>query len=164
MAKIEVNNNTFSVSKSDEGLTFDGAKVEYDILKLSDGSYNLILDNKSFIVKVLNKDTATGNLELSIDGRRINTTLQNKLAELLKSMGMESGKKKLKELKAPMPGLVLEVKVESGATVKEGDDLLVLEAMKMENAIKSPQDGVIESINVSKQDKVEKNQVLVSFQ
>ena len=77
---------------------------------------------------------------------------------------MEAGKKKLKELKAPMPGLVLDVKVTSGDEVIEGQELLVLEAMKMENAIKSPQDGIIKSISIEKNDKVEKNQILVSFE
>jgi biotin carboxyl carrier protein len=79
-------------------------------------------------------------------------------------MGMESGKKKLKELKAPMPGLVLDVLVKSGDTVTIGQDLLVLEAMKMENSIKSPQEGVIDEISIQKQDKVEKNQILLSFE
>ena len=123
----------------------------------------MTLDNKSYTINVLFKDTSTGNLTLLINGRTVNATLQNKLAKLLKSMGMESGKRKLKELKAPMPGLVLNVLVKAGEEVSEGQEIIILEAMKMENAIKSPQDGIIQSILVQNQDKVEKNQILIEF-
>ena len=85
------------------------------------------------------------------------------IAELLKAMGMESGKKKLKELKAPMPGLVLNVLVKSGDEVAEGQELIVLEAMKMENAIKCPQAGIIDQVLVVNHDKLEKNQLILSF-
>lgn len=164
MAKIEVNGSSFDVTKNEEAIEMDGHNVDYDIIKLPDGNFNLITDNKTYNISVLDKDTATGKLSISINGRTVESTLHNKLAELLKSMGMESGKKKLKDMKAPMPGLVLDILVKEGQEVQEGDDLLVLEAMKMENAIKSPQAGVIESISVANQDKVEKNQILISFE
>ncbi|MGB1037185.1 MAG: biotin/lipoyl-containing protein [Bacteroidia bacterium] len=164
MAKIEVNGSSFDVTKNEGTIEMDGHKVDYDLIKLPDGDFNLITDNKTYNISVLGKDTASGKLSISINGRRVESVLHNKLAELLKSMGMESGKKKLKDMKAPMPGLVLDILVQEGQEVQEGDDLLVLEAMKMENAIKSPQSGVIESISVANQDKVEKNQILISFE
>ncbi|MDG2454536.1 MAG: acetyl-CoA carboxylase biotin carboxyl carrier protein subunit, partial [Bacteroidia bacterium] len=61
------------------------------------------------------------------------------------------------------PGLVLNVLVKAGEEVSEGQEIVILEAMKMENAIKSPQDGIIQSILVQNQDKVEKNQILIEF-
>ena len=94
----------------------------------------------------------------------ISTQLQNKLADLLKKMGMDNNKKRLKDLKAPMPGLVLDIMVKEGEEVTEGQELIVLEAMKMENAIKSPQDGIIDKIQIDKQDKIDKNHTLLSFQ
>ena len=94
----------------------------------------------------------------------ITTQLQNKLADLLKKMGMDNHKKKLKDLNAPMPGLVLDIMVKEGQEVTEGQELIVLEAMKMENAIKSPQDGIIDKIQIDKQDKIDKNHTLLSFQ
>lgn len=64
---------------------------------------------------------------------------------------------------APMPGNILDIKVSSGASVKAGDVLLILEAMKMENEIVAPQDGTVASVNVNKGDTVEAGQTLVSL-
>ena len=58
------------------------------------------------------------------------------------------------EVKAPMPGNILDVKVAAGASVKAGDVLVILEAMKMENEIVAPQDGTVASVNVNKGDTV----------
>ncbi|MGN0522966.1 MAG: biotin/lipoyl-containing protein [Eubacterium sp.] len=62
---------------------------------------------------------------------------------------------------APMPGNILDVKVSNGASVKSGDVLIVLEAMKMENDIVAPQDGTVAAINVNKGDSVEAGQSLI---
>ena len=62
-----------------------------------------------------------------------------------------------------MPGLVLGISINAGEKVTKGDTLLILEAMKMENVIKSPTDGVIKSIAVKKGETVEKNQVILNF-
>ena len=66
-------------------------------------------------------------------------------------------------VKAPMPGNILDVKVKTGASVKAGDVLVILEAMKMENEIVAPQDGTVASINVNKGDTVNSGDVLVSM-
>jgi biotin carboxyl carrier protein len=62
-----------------------------------------------------------------------------------------------------MPGLILDLKVAPGDVVKKGDVVLILEAMKMENSIKSPGDGVVKEVKVSLKQSVEKNQVLIQF-
>ena len=72
-------------------------------------------------------------------------------------------KPKINEVKAPMPGLVLSIKVSENQEVKKGDAILILEAMKMENVIKSPIDGVIKQIVVSEKQAVDKNQALILF-
>ena len=66
-------------------------------------------------------------------------------------------------VKAPMPGTILDVKVATGASVKAGDVLVILEAMKMENEIVAPQDGTVASVNVNKGDTVNSGDVLVSM-
>ena len=87
------------------------------------------------------------------------------LDELIKSMGIERGRTKVvNAIKAPMPGLILEINVSVGQEVKENDPLLILEAMKMENCFLSPRDGVIKSIMVEKGNAVDKGQLLIEFE
>lgn len=64
------------------------------------------------------------------------------------------------EVTAPMPGTVLSIKVEVGQAVKRGDDLIMIEAMKMEQAIKAPADGTVAAINVAQGDTVTSGQVV----
>jgi biotin carboxyl carrier protein len=67
-------------------------------------------------------------------------------------------------IKAPMPGLILEISVVVGQEVKENDNLIILGAMKMENSFLSPRDGVIKSISVAVGDAVDKGQLLIEFE
>ena len=64
---------------------------------------------------------------------------------------------------APMPGNILDIKVSNGASVKAGDVLVILEAMKMENDIVAPQDGTVASVNVNKGDTVEAGQTIITL-
>ena len=164
MAKIIIDNNSFNIEKAEGKLSIDNLEVGHDLLKTEGNNYHLVYNHQSFNIEVLAKDNHTGILTLRINGRVITTQLQNKLAGLLQQMGMDNNKKKLKDLKAPMPGLVLDILVNEGDEVTEGQELIVLEAMKMENAIKSPQDGIINKIQIGKQDKIDKNHTLLSFQ
>jgi biotin carboxyl carrier protein len=84
---------------------------------------------------------------------------------LLEQLGMgDAASAKVNDLKAPMPGLIVDIKVQVGDTIKKGDSLLILEAMKMENVLKSVGDGKVKAIKVSPKQNVEKNQILVEFE
>jgi len=65
------------------------------------------------------------------------------------------------EVRAPMPGNIMEILVKVGDAVKADDEILILEAMKMENPIYAPEDGVVKEINVKEKDSVEAEQLLV---
>ena len=65
------------------------------------------------------------------------------------------------KVSAPMPGTILDVKVQTGASVKKGDILVILEAMKMENEILAPQDGTVAQVSVAKGASVNSGDVLV---
>ena len=108
----------------------------------------------------MNKEVA-----LKLNGKLNTIKLTDKFDELLKSLGMDNlAVKKVLDLKAPMPGLVLNILVSEGDTIAKGDALIVLEAMKMENIIKSPTAGVIKKIHAVKATAVEKSELLISFQ
>ena len=70
----------------------------------------------------------------------------------------------LNNIKAPMPGLVIDIKVDVGQAVKEGDTIVVLEAMKMENNIKASADGIVKQILCDSSQAVEKNDTLIVFE
>ena len=91
--------------------------------------------------------------------------IKNDLDQLIEEMGLSLGSaQQVNDIKAPMPGLILEVNVKEGDQVKEGDYLLVLEAMKMENTLTAPRDGIVKSISIANGDTVEKNQLLIEME
>lgn len=139
--------------------------VEFDQIRLGNGAFHVIKNNRSFRAQIVSTHADEKRVTILVNNVKYEVKLQDKYDELLKALGMEAGSsKKLKEVKAPMPGLVLDVRVKAGDSVKKGDGLLVLQAMKMENVISSPGDGVVKSIVVKNGDAVEKNQVLINFE
>lgn len=124
----------------------------------------LITPNKVYTITCLNINHETKTLTLLYNGQKFNASITEPLDEILKSMGLENAlTPKISDLKAPMPGLVLQVLVNPGDTVAKGDKILVLEAMKMENAIKSPTNGIIDDVFVQQAQAVDKNQILVTY-
>jgi biotin carboxyl carrier protein len=142
----------------------DGSDFDWDVVQLKDNSYSILKDNKSYNVEVLSVKPEQKLFLIKVDGIKYQMNAKDKYDELLHSLGMDNlASKKVSDLKAPMPGLVLEISVEVGQVVVKGDTLLILEAMKMENVIKSPTDGVIKSIAINTAETVEKNQLILNF-
>ena len=126
--------------------------------------YHVGWNGKKYNVQVLPGDDDI-HPKIRVNGNTFNIEIIDKFDELLKELGMESlNVSKIKEIKSPMPGLVLEINVKSGTSVSKGDPLLILEAMKMENVIKSPVDGIVKEIFIKPSEAVEKNVVLISFE
>jgi acetyl/propionyl-CoA carboxylase alpha subunit len=144
--------------------TLNGSAFSWDVIEIKAGSFHVIKDDRSYTVEVIKADPTTKSFVISVNGNKYTLDVKDKYDELLHSLGMDNaGSGKVSDMKAPMPGLVLDVRVGEGTAVKKGDALLVLEAMKMENILKSPADGVVKKVNVKKGAAVEKNQVLISF-
>jgi acetyl/propionyl-CoA carboxylase alpha subunit len=142
----------------------EGNEKGIDIIEIKDGIFHIIKDNKSYNAEVLKANKEEKTFVIRVNGNKYTVQLKDKYDELLEKMGMSNASsKKVKEVKAPMPGLVVDVRVKEGDTVKQGDGLLVLQAMKMENIIKSPAEGSIKKVHIKKGDAIEKNQVMISF-
>lgn len=139
-------------------------QLTYDIIQQK-GYLTIAIGDKRFqiIVEKINVDTK--EVDLLINNILYQVSVKTKLDELLESMGMDlSGAKKLKDIKSPMPGRVLQFLKEPGDDVQPGDGVLVLEAMKMENVIKSEGSGIIKSIAVPAETIVNKGDLLVTFE
>ena len=166
MLTVTVNNkNTHRIEfKNGTSGSLDGQEFTWDILEKENRIFYIIKDNKSYTVEVIKADVAEKRFVIRVNGNKYELGIKDKFDELLKSLGFDNlNTNKVNEIKAPMPGLVLDLRVKEGEQIKKGDAVLVLEAMKMENIIKSPVDGVIKKINVKKGTAVEKNQVLIQF-
>ncbi len=164
---VGANKNEFKVEleKSGDAGLLNGESFEWDIIKVKDNSYSVIKDNKSYNLEVLSVKPEEKSFYIKVDGIKYLFNAKDKYDELLHSLGMDTmASSKVSDLKAPMPGLVLDISVEVGQEVAKGDTLLILEAMKMENVIKSPTDGLIKSISVNKTETVEKNQIILNFE
>lgn len=145
--------------------TLNGKAFKWDVVKEKQGRFHVLKDNKSYTIEVIHSDTLEKKCTLKVNGTTYAFELKDRFDELLKNLGMDKVAGGVaKELKAPMPGLVLEIMVKAGDSIKKGDAILVLEAMKMENNIKAVADAVVKKIAVQKGNAVEKNQVLVLFE
>jgi acetyl/propionyl-CoA carboxylase alpha subunit len=161
----KVNNNEFKVDIDNNEFTVNGNKLLLDITKEKENSWHALLSHKSYNVELVKVDEVEKLVTLKVNGNKYQVSVKDKFDALLKSLGMENlNSVKVNELKAPMPGLVIDIRVNEGDEVKKGDPLLVLEAMKMENILKCPADVKIKKININKSQAVEKNQVLISFE
>ena len=136
-----------------------------DALKISESEYHILQDYKSYKTEISESNFNKKTYQVKVNNNTYKIKISNNLDSLIKDMGFALGATKhINSIKAPMPGLILEINIKKGQEVKENDPLLILEAMKMENIITSPRDGIIKSISVNKSDAVEKNQLLIEFQ
>ncbi len=124
----------------------------------------MLQNDQSHNIEVVSLDTDTKTVKININGTNYTVSLKDKLDLLLEQMGIgNAAAQKINDLKAPMPGLVLEIKVIPGDMVEKGDALIVLEAMKMENVLKAAAPARIKSIEVKQGIAVEKGQILIKF-
>jgi biotin carboxyl carrier protein len=164
MYKASVSKKSFEIVNHNHQLFIDGTPLEWDIVQVSKGYFHILINRKSFRVEVVKADPSTKSFALKINGKIYTVELKDKFDLLLEKMGMNNGSSgKANHIKAPMPGLIIDLRVKEGDTVMPGDALLILEAMKMENMIKASVQSVVKSVKVKKGDSVEKNQVLIEF-
>lgn len=162
---VKVNDRyNFDVELEQKLLKVDGLELHVDSTTLADGHTHVIYNNKSYNIELVSEDKAEKRSVVKVNGTLYEVAIEDQYDLLLKQLGLDNTKaNKMLEVKAPMPGLVLNIMVEEGQEVSKGDNLLVLEAMKMENILKSPSGGTVKKVMVNKGVKVEKNEVLIQF-
>lgn len=160
-----IGKKSYRIQTDDTNFTIDDKDFPWNISRISDRHFHILLNNVSYNAEVVEIKWEEKSVSLKINGQTLEVALKDKFDLLLDKMGLSAvHSQQLSKLKAPMPGLIIDIKVAPGDNVAKGDQLLVLEAMKMENVIKSPGEGVVKSIIVKKGDSVEKNQLLIEFE
>ena len=156
--RVAVNNsNYFDVNESDLN--------SLDAVSTATNLFHILKDGKPYKAELVTSDFLAKKYTIKVNNNTYEVAISNELDLLIKSMGIERGSTKVvNAIKAPMPGLILEISVSVGQEVKENDPLLILEAMKMENSFLSPRDGIIKSIAVEKGNAVDKGQLLIEFE
>ncbi|MDE0978445.1 MAG: acetyl-CoA carboxylase biotin carboxyl carrier protein subunit [Flavobacteriales bacterium] len=141
------------------------AASSWDWKPVGDGVFDVRMGHRNVRVELVNGPDNAGHVMVRVNGVERQLQVLDRQMLLLESMGMSSVETGLEmEVLAPMPGKVLSVGVAKGETVEEGDALLVLEAMKMENVIRAPRAGVLASVEVGSGIAVEKGTALVTYE
>ncbi len=163
MYHVKVNQqNTYDVNVEANAITLNNEQKDISFAALSENKYHVLMNNKSYNVEVISINTELKTASLKVNNRVYECEIKDQFDDLLKSLGLDNlNTKKINDIKAPMPGLVLKVLIDEGQEFKKGDNLLVLEAMKMENILKAPADGKVKSVKIKPGDKVEKNEILL---
>lgn len=156
--KTKVNNN-FSFDVTQQSIE------KLDAVSVEQNQFHILHKGQSVKAEIVSTDFLAKKYTVKINNSLYEVSIDNALDQLIKKLGFDIGKTKIvNAIKAPMPGLILEVSVSVGQEVQENDLLLILEAMKMENSIVSPRSGKIKSIAAVKGTAVEKGQLLIEFE
>jgi len=138
--------------------------VNLDLIALTNSKYHVLKNDKSFKVNLIKSNFSKRAYLIEVNSNKYHVKILNSIDETIKKIGLSIGiSKKSNDIIAPMPGLILSVNVKENQEVKEGEILLILEAMKMENAIESPKNGVVKSINIKVGNTVSKGALMIEL-
>lgn len=142
-----------------------GSEESWDWKQLAPGVFDVRMGNRNVRLERMDGPDAKGNVTIRVNGVVQALQVFGPQQLLLESMGMSANvETQEKHVESPMPGKILQVMVAPGTVVDEGDPLLVLEAMKMENVIRAPRSGVIAGVEAQVGEAVEKAAILVTYE
>jgi biotin carboxyl carrier protein len=138
-----------------------GSVVKWD----DERFFTLTFKGKDFYGEILEEKSEDHCLKIKINHRVFEVKKKGELDELIAALGLDVPKvRKLKELQAPMPGRIVNIAVAVGDELNVGDEILSLEAMKMENVLKAEGVGTVKAILIEGNQVVEKGAVLIEFE
>ena len=157
---------SFKINIGEASYTLTESDVQnLDLTSTGNSEFHVLRNNQSYKVKVIHSNFNDKTMTLEVNGNKYDLQIEDEYDQLVKKMGLSSGgSQKIKNIKAPMPGLILDILVEPGQTVEKGSQLLILEAMKMENVLKAEGEGIVKSIEVDKGEAVDKGQVIIEME
>ncbi len=161
---VAIGDREVEVDLGTNGISVDGEPVTAGLVEM-DGSdvHSLILGQKSY--RVLASMDGPNEWTLHLYGHKLQARVVDERTRRIRSMAaIPDGPRGPKPLRAPMPGLVVQLEVSEGDQVVPGQGLVIVEAMKMENELRSEGEGTVMRILVEPGQVVEKDQVLVEFE
>lgn len=161
LVQTQIGDQILTIERDGESVTVDGTPVDVRLSRLGDKTILLVIDGTPTVVTV--EPTSGGGIA-TVNGKRIEVGVKTETDLLLERFGMEAGDTAAdREVRAPMPGLVLRVLVEPGDAVEAGQGVVVLEAMKMENELTAHSAGTVTAVHAAAGDAVGKNDLLVEL-
>ncbi|MDX1363347.1 MAG: biotin/lipoyl-containing protein [Arenibacter latericius] len=154
---IKIQEDTFSLTEEELD--------SLDIIPTGDSQYHALSNLKSYDIKVIQSNFPDKEITLEVNGNPYHLKLEDQLDQMVNKMGMLATKShQINQVTAPMPGLIIDIMASVGEEVSKGTPLLVLSAMKMENIITSPGQGIIKQLEVQVNDAVVKGQILIELE
>lgn len=154
----------YKVKVGEKIYEFSEAEMSSLDMKISpDGSYHIIDQQQSLYAQA--ESSSAKSIAVHLNGKTHHAQIMDKVDQMVEEMGLTISNKKVSgDITAPMPGLILDIAVKAGDTVAEGDTLLILEAMKMENVIKAEAEATVTNVLLAVGDTVEKNQLIIEME
>lgn len=164
MFRVTVN-GTKHLSILPDGQQFIADKHPHlpEITRIDDASFLVVLDNKPYYVGVIDSGTDRRNFRLSVNNKAVSVSIRHQSETSPETSDPIDSKRFTEYLKAPMPGLVADVLVSDGEKVIDGQPLLILKAMKMENILRAPHDATIRQVKVVNGQRIGKDELLIQF-
>lgn len=164
---VEIEGKVFDIELAYRGdrylATVDGSEIEINRFPLTDQRSLYLIDGRSHEIDI-HADGYDAGRTVFMHGIEISASIEDyNLAQLRRRAGISKTASGDNKVTAPMPGLILEVKVSEGENVSRGQPLMIIEAMKMENVVKSPCDGQIKTIFAEASQSVEKGDKLIEL-
>lgn len=158
---VGVGGEDFEVERLDAGLRMRGVMREAELTRLGEAEFHLVLDGSGHRVFARRME---GGWRLTVRGRTFDVGVEDERARAIRLLadagGGDAGPR---EIRAPMPGLIVRVLVAPGERVAAGDGVVVIEAMKMENELRAGDAGTVGDVAVRAGDVVDREQVLVTL-
>lgn len=147
-------------------LQINGKGYEVEIGEITPTPFEVVVNGTSYLVQVESSSAASSLEQMPPAATRSNLSIAQaaKNRATSPSISPPAGSTGGKEIRAPMPGVILDIRVKAGMEVKIGQVLCFLEAMKMKNAIRSPHDGRVAAVEVVDGQKVAYNDLLIRFE
>ncbi|KPK99608.1 MAG: hypothetical protein AMJ91_07215 [candidate division Zixibacteria bacterium SM23_73_3] len=148
---VKIEGKSYQVDLSEQNgevqINLDGKPVQADSVHIKGKNFaSFLFNNRSFDLEFSKNEE---RVSVFLNGKRYDCVLEDERTQRLKRLGvLKIDTKKEKELKSPMPGLVTTIEVKQGDMVVAGQGVVIVEAMKMENELKAPQDGKVKEVSL----------------